>query len=302
MLLERQEGDDLQRRLVGGGQHHIRCGTVVVGTQPVHGGHAPTIPGDQAGKPILGHRRTEIVANAVLMLEELGRHHGTDGVAAMILRASGTAPVTVEAGHGVRATGLQLSTQHVAVCHLRSIAYGRYESQRALTWGFVVPESWAGVRYAPNGRSAGSCCAITALPEADSRLPVCLYRYMAGWLESTDYSNYSLLVHRLCANGVEISPEVQTSQVGGLGTAGVTGLPGDGFAIWLDSLQLYLPVPDWTGISGQDAVQPVEGRRPQHNRSHAFAVAFCSFGLGEQAKVFGQVSWSNRALPCPVET
>jgi hypothetical protein len=68
--------------------------------------------------------------------------------------------------------------------------------------------------------------------------------YLAGWLESTDYSHYTLMVHRLFANGVEISPEGQTSQVGDLGTAGVTGLPGDGFAIWLDSLQFYLPAPN----------------------------------------------------------
>ncbi|HEX3565356.1 MAG TPA: hypothetical protein VHU17_08285 [Acidimicrobiales bacterium] len=68
--------------------------------------------------------------------------------------------------------------------------------------------------------------------------------YVAGWLESTDYSHYTLMVHRLFANGVEISPEIQTSQVGALGTAGVTGLPGDGFAIWLDSLQFYLPAPN----------------------------------------------------------
>jgi hypothetical protein len=76
---------------------------------------------------------------------------------------------------------------------------------------------------------------VTALPNGG---------YVAGWLESTDYQHYTLMVHRLFANGIEISPELQTSQVGELGTAGITGLPGDGFAIWRSDLQFYLPAPN----------------------------------------------------------
>ena len=56
------------------------------------------------------------------MLEELGRDHRADRVAPLILGTGATAPVSVKAGEGVCSAGLELSTQHVAIGHRRSIA------------------------------------------------------------------------------------------------------------------------------------------------------------------------------------
>ena len=56
------------------------------------------------------------------MLEELGRDHRADRVAPPVLGTGATAPVAVKAGEGVSSAGLELSTQHIAICHLTSIA------------------------------------------------------------------------------------------------------------------------------------------------------------------------------------
>jgi hypothetical protein len=85
----------------------------------------------------------------------------------------------------------------------------------------------------PDGRLVASP-ALAALPNGG---------YVAGWLEWTPGSNYTLQAHRFFANGVEVSPTIDTHQVGGLDTPAVTGLAGDGFAIWGPTIQFYLPVP-----------------------------------------------------------
>ena len=46
-------GTIVERTLVGRGQHHVGGGSVVVGPQPVGGGDAPAVTGDQPGKPVL---------------------------------------------------------------------------------------------------------------------------------------------------------------------------------------------------------------------------------------------------------
>jgi len=43
-------------------------------------------------------------------------------VAPLVLGAGATAPVSVKAGEGVSSAGLELSTQHIAIGHLTSIA------------------------------------------------------------------------------------------------------------------------------------------------------------------------------------
>ena len=85
----------------------MRCGSVVVGEQPIRRSHTPAIPRYQAGKTVPRHGRREVVANAALMLEEFGGYHSTDGVAAVVLGPTGAAPVSIKAGEGVRATGLE---------------------------------------------------------------------------------------------------------------------------------------------------------------------------------------------------
>src|SRR5437870_13310367 len=70
----------------------------------------------------LGHRGYEVVADSLLMLEELGRDHRTDGVASPVLGTGATAAVSVETGEGICSAWLQLPTQHVAIGHRTSAA------------------------------------------------------------------------------------------------------------------------------------------------------------------------------------
>ena len=44
----------LERAFVGAREHHRRGGAVVVGPQPVPGGHAPAVTGDETGKRYWG--------------------------------------------------------------------------------------------------------------------------------------------------------------------------------------------------------------------------------------------------------
>jgi hypothetical protein len=110
MLLERGQGDDLQGQFMSRSQHDVRSSTVVVGTQPVRRSHTPAIPRHETRKAILRHGRREVVTDAALMLQELGRHHRTDRVAAAVLRPARAAPVSVEASEGIRPTRLKLAT------------------------------------------------------------------------------------------------------------------------------------------------------------------------------------------------
>ena len=111
VLAERGEGNDLQRQLVGGGEHHVRSGSIVVGAQPVRGCHTPAIPRRQAGKAVPGHGRRKVIANAALMFQEFGGYHSTDRVAPGVLRPAGATSVSIKSGEGIRATGLQLLAQ-----------------------------------------------------------------------------------------------------------------------------------------------------------------------------------------------
>jgi hypothetical protein len=118
MLAENLQRHDLEGALVGGGQHDVRGRPVTVGPQPVRGGHAPPVAGDQAGESVLRRRRGQVVADAALVRQELDRHHGADRVAARVLGAGCAAAVPVEASDRVAATGLQLAAEHITIHHL----------------------------------------------------------------------------------------------------------------------------------------------------------------------------------------
>ena len=107
---------------MGGRQDDVGGRAVLVGAQPVGRGHAPAVAGHESGEAVLGHRGAEVVADGALVLEELGGDHRADGVAAAVLGAGSTAPVPVEAGHGVHAAGLKLLAQDAAIVHRISIA------------------------------------------------------------------------------------------------------------------------------------------------------------------------------------
>jgi len=76
-------------------------------------------------------------------LQELRRDHGTDRVAAAVLGAGATAPVSVEAGDGVKATGLELSPHHIAVGH-------------GTKSGRLAPPAPPGLYPAPGGAPGGA--------------------------------------------------------------------------------------------------------------------------------------------------
>src|SRR5262249_41639293 len=92
--------------------------------QPVARGDAPPVARDEAGEPVFGDRGDEVVADAALVLEELGGDDGTDGVAAEILRTGVAASIAVEPGDGVLTAGFELAAEHVACVHAPSIPRG----------------------------------------------------------------------------------------------------------------------------------------------------------------------------------
>ena len=117
MLLQCCEWHDLQHRLIGGGQHDGRRDAVAVSSGPVHRRNAPAVARRESGEAILRSRSGQVVADAALVLEELGRDDGADGVAPDILRSGAAAAVAKEPGHRVRATRLQFAAKDIAFCH-----------------------------------------------------------------------------------------------------------------------------------------------------------------------------------------
>src|SRR6476619_7182829 len=117
VLFERIQRHHVEGALVAGGQHH-RSGTAsLIGPKPVGRGDAPTVTRHQARELELGSRRRQVVSDRALMLEELGGHDGTDGVAADILGPRRAAAVAVEACHLFGAARIQRATQHVVFGH-----------------------------------------------------------------------------------------------------------------------------------------------------------------------------------------
>ena len=81
---------------------------------------ATAVPGLEARELELRHRGCEVVADSPLVVEELGGHHRTNGVAAEIGGVGSTRSIAEPPGHWVGATGLQLGVQDVAFDHGRS--------------------------------------------------------------------------------------------------------------------------------------------------------------------------------------
>ena len=102
-----------------GGEEDRRGGAVLVGLEPSAGDDAPPVAGRQAGEAPLRTGRHEVVADAALVLEELGRDDDADGVAAPVLGPGRAVAVAVEAGQRVGAAGLELAAEHVPFpsCH-----------------------------------------------------------------------------------------------------------------------------------------------------------------------------------------
>src|SRR6478735_1771767 len=111
--LQHGEWDQREHGGVRRGEHDRRGRPLAVGARPVGGRDAPAVARVQAGELVLRHRRREVVADASLVVEELGGDHRADGVAAQVLRAGAAAPVAVEARDRVGPAGLELLPQDV---------------------------------------------------------------------------------------------------------------------------------------------------------------------------------------------
>jgi len=114
---------DFQGSFVSRGQHDVAGRAVAVGAQPVRRGDAPAVAWPQAGELESRHGSDEVIADAALMVKELGRHDGADRVAAEILGAGVAAAIAIKAGYGIVAALLKLAAEHVPLAHGSSIAH-----------------------------------------------------------------------------------------------------------------------------------------------------------------------------------
>lgn len=115
MLAEDVERYDVEHARVRRGEHDRgrRAGTVRL--QPPQRDDTPSVARDEAAETVLGPRGDEIVADRLLVREEVTRHDSADGVAADILGPTRAATVAIETGHRVGAAHLELTTQDVAL-------------------------------------------------------------------------------------------------------------------------------------------------------------------------------------------
>ncbi len=119
---ERFQRHHLERALVGTRQHHGGGAAILMRAQPIQRGDAPSVPGQQAGEPVLGDRSQQVVTDGALVLEEFGGHHRANGVPADVFGPRRAAAVAVEAGERFLAARFQRAAQHVEIGHVFSIA------------------------------------------------------------------------------------------------------------------------------------------------------------------------------------
>ena len=114
--------DHVQRSGIGRGQDHRWGHPGIVGLKPTLRNHAPTITGSQTRKAVLGHRRDQVIADAALVLEEFRGYHSAHQMGCLIW-SKAAAAVAIEAGHWVRAAGLQFAAEDIGfILHTPSVA------------------------------------------------------------------------------------------------------------------------------------------------------------------------------------
>ena len=112
------EGDDVQRPLMGGGQHHRRGHPGLQRLPPAGGHHTPAVARRETGEHVFGHGGTQIVADGLLVVQEFGGHHRAHHVPADVLRSGGAPPVPVETGDRIDAAGFQIAAQNIEFAHV----------------------------------------------------------------------------------------------------------------------------------------------------------------------------------------
>jgi hypothetical protein len=95
-------------------------------------------PGTSPGKRYCG--LGVVVADAALVVQELGGDHGTDRVASEVFRAGAAAAVPEEPGHRVGTAWFEIDTEDVALHH-----------------GPIIAPRWPLSSYVPIDRSAAGC-------------------------------------------------------------------------------------------------------------------------------------------------
>src|SRR5947209_3441402 len=85
-----------------------------MGAQPVLRSDAPAVAGHEPREVIFGDRSAQIVADHLLVLEELRAHDRADRVAADVLRARAAATIPVEPCQRVFATAFEATAEDVS--------------------------------------------------------------------------------------------------------------------------------------------------------------------------------------------
>lgn len=110
-----------QGGFVGGLQHDGGLDAIGVRLQPPTRAHTPSIPWLEPRESELRVRRGEVITDRLLMLEELGRYDGADGVRAKVIGTSVAVSVAVKAGQGFHAAHFQGFTEDVVLLHALTV-------------------------------------------------------------------------------------------------------------------------------------------------------------------------------------
>ena len=110
-----------QGGFVGGLQHDGGLDAIGVRLQPPTRAHTPSIPWLEPRESELRVRRGEVITDRLLMLEELGRYDGADGVRAKVIGTGVAVSVAVKAGQGFHAAHFQGFTEDVVLLHALTV-------------------------------------------------------------------------------------------------------------------------------------------------------------------------------------
>lgn len=115
MAVEQFRRDDVEGRFVRGREDDRRGVARSGRLEPAEGAQAPSIPADQPGESPLWLRRDEVIADRHREGEEIGGHHGADGVGSRIGGDRPAATVAEEAGQRRVGTGHERLAEHIAI-------------------------------------------------------------------------------------------------------------------------------------------------------------------------------------------
>lgn len=113
MLLEEVQRDDLEGLLVGSREYDGASHSLVGSVFPCLGADAPPVARREAGEPVLGHRRDQIVPLGARELQEPLGDQAANGMQAPVVAVSIAAAIPVPSRQGVGRASLQLGPKNV---------------------------------------------------------------------------------------------------------------------------------------------------------------------------------------------